>query len=515
MIGWGIWHWLERRADLAPQKAAMIDGEVATSYRDLRDRVAAVAGGMRAQGVGRGDRVAILSINRSQYIEVLFAAARLGAIAVPLNWRLTAPELAFQVGDSEPVMLFVDPELQSLAEGVRAQPESRSLRTYVAFDVEAAAPAWAGSYSTLHQAAAAPPDGRFDDPFLIMYTSGTTGRPKGAVLTQGTQLWNAVNMSAAINLTAADVTLNALPMFHTGGIGLLVLPSIHAGASAVIHRKFDAEETVRLIRRHSVTAMFSVPSIYLMLLASEAFARADLSRMRFSCGGAPCPLTIIEAFRDRGLMFQQGFGLTETAPTCLLIPSDDAFRKAGSAGKATLHAEVRVVDEDGRDVPADGVGEVWTRGPNLFSGYWRRPDATAEAFEDGWFKTGDLARIDAEGFVYVVDRKKDMIISGGENIYPAEVEDVLYRHPAVAETAVIGVPHTRWGEVPHAVVVIKPGLTLAADEVIAFCEGNLARYKIPKSVTFTDALPRNAAGKVLKRLLREHLASQVTRTGTA
>ncbi|MGH7430014.1 MAG: AMP-binding protein, partial [Candidatus Methylomirabilaceae bacterium] len=314
---------------------------------------------------------------------------------------------------------------------------------------------------------------------------------------------------------ASDVTLNALPMFHTGGIGLLILPTLHAGATAVIQRKFDPDETVQLIDRHGVTAMLGVPSMYLMLLASEAFARADLSGVRFSCGGAPCPLTIIEAFRDRGLIFQQGYGLTETAPTCLLIPADDAFRKTGSAGKATMHAEVRVVDDDGRDVPAEGIGEVWTRGPNLFSGYWRRPEATAEAFEDGWFKTGDLARIDAEGFLYIVDRKKDMIISGGENIYPAEVEDVLYRHPAVAEAAVIGVPHARWGEVPHAVVVPKPGLSLSADEVIAFCEGALARYKIPKSVAFTDALPRNAAGKVLKRLLREQFASQVKSVGTA
>ncbi|MGH2405836.1 MAG: acyl-CoA synthetase [bacterium] len=515
MVGWGIWHWLERRADLVPGKAAMIDGQAATTYGALRDRVASAAGAMRAHGVTRGDRVAILSINRAEFIEALLAAAWLGAMVVPLNWRLTAPELAFQVGDSEPVMLFVDPELRSLAEGLRAQPESRSLRTYVAFDSEAAAPPWAGSYAALLKHTAAQPDGRFDDPFLIMYTSGTTGRPKGAVLTQATQLWNAVNIGTALSLTASDVSLNALPMFHTGGIGLLVLPSLHAGATAVLQRKFEADETVRLIARHGVTAMFGVPSIYLMLLASEAFRQADLAGVRFSCGGAPCPLTIIEAFRDRGVLFQQGYGLTETAPTCLLIPAADAFRKAGSAGKATMHADVRVVDNDGRDVPADGIGEVWTRGPNLFSGYWRRPDATAEAFQDGWFRTGDLARIDAEGFIYIVDRKKDMIISGGENIYPAEVEDVLYRHPAVVEAAVIGVPHARWGEVPHAVVVATPGLSLSAGEVIAFCEGSLARYKIPKSVAFTDALPRNAAGKVLKRLLREQFASQVKSAGTA
>lgn len=515
MVGWGIWHWLERRADIAPAKAAMIDAESVVTYRDLRDRVAAVAGGMRAHGVGRGDRVAILSINRAEYIEALFAAAWLGAMVVPLNWRLTASELAFQVGDSQPALLIVDSELRELAEGIRAQPEARSIRGYVAFDGERPTPPWARTYATLREKTSPAPEGQFDDPFLIMYTSGTTGRPKGAILTQGTQLWNSVNIGSAINLVADDVTLNALPMFHTGGIGLLVLPSIHAGATAVLQRRFDADDTVRLIERHGVTAMLGVPAMYLSLLQSEAFRRADLGRMRFSCGGAPCPLTIIEAFRERGLMFQQGYGLTETAPTCLLVPASDAHRKAGSAGKATMHAEVRVVDDNGRDVPAGGVGEVWTRGPNLFTGYWRRPEATAEAFEDGWFKTGDLARIDDEGFIYIVDRKTDMIISGGENIYPAEVEDVLYRHPAVADVAIVGVPHDRWGEVPQAIVVIRSGQTLAAEELIGFCEGRLARYKVPRSVVFTDVLPRNAAGKVLKRVLRDQVAARPGRAGGA
>ncbi len=503
---WGIWHWLERRADINPDRPALIDGERVVTYRVLRDRVAAVAGGMQARGVRRGDRVAVLSINRAEYIEVLFAAARLGAIVVPLNWRLTPAELAFQVGDSQPKVLFIDPELQPLADGLRREPEARTLETFVVFDGEGPAIPWAQPYRALAGHADAPPAGRFDDPLLIMYTSGTTGRPKGAILAQGTQLWNSINIGTAVGLTSGDVTLNVLPMFHVGGIGLFTLPTLHVGATAVLQRKFDPEGAVRLIAAHGVTAMFGVPSVYLMLLQSEAFQRADLNRTRFSCGGAPCPLPIIEAFRDRGLLFQQGYGLTETAPTCLIIPAADAFRKAGSAGKAAVHVEVRVVDDDGRDVPPEAIGEVWTRGPNLFSGYWQRPEATAEAFSGDWFKTGDLARIDAEGFVYIVDRKKDMIISGGENIYPAEVEDVLYRHPAVAEATVIGVPHERWGEVPQALVVVKPGAALSADELIAFCGDKLARYKIPRSVQFVDVLPRNAAGKVLKRVLREQVS---------
>lgn len=505
---WGIWHWLERRADIHPDKPALIDGDRMVTYLALRDRVAAAAAGLRARGVVRGDRVAILSMNRAEYVEVLFAAARLGAIAVPLNWRLAAPEVAFQLGDSGPKVLLVDQNLFELANTVRERSEARTIETFIRFDGDGPRLAWAEPYTALLQGGGSFPEGRFDDPLLIMYTSGTTGRPKGAVLTQATQLWNSVNIGTSIDLTSADVTLNLLPMFHTGGIGLFTLPSLHHGATAVLQRVFDPEETTRLIARHGVTAMLGVPVIYLALLASEAFRGADLSRTRFSCGGAPCPLTIIEAFRERGLLFQQGYGLTETAPTCLLIPAADAFRKAGSAGKAAVHVEVRVVDDDGRDVPPDAIGEVWTRGPNLFSGYWHRPDATAEAFsDDGWFKTGDLARIDAEGFIYVVDRKKDMIISGGENIYPAEIEDVLYGHPAIADVAVIGMPHEKWGEAPHAIVVLRPGARLTTHELIAFCEGKLARYKIPRALAFAEVLPRNAAGKVLKRVLREQVTA--------
>ncbi len=504
---WGIWHWLERRADIHPDKPALVDGERVVTYLALRDRVAAVAAGLRARGVVRGDRVGILSMNRAEYVEALFAAARLGAIAVPLNWRLSAPEVAFQLGDSGPKVLLVDQHLFELANTVRTRAEAQTIETFVGFDGDGPRVPWAEPYAALLQGGATPPEGRFDDPLLIMYTAGTTGRPKGAVLTQATQLWNSVNIGTSIDLTSADVTLNLLPMFHTGGIGLFTLPSVHHGATAILQREFDPEETTRLIARHGVTAMFGVPAIYLALLASEAFRGADLSRTRFSCGGAPCPLTIIEAFRERRLLFQQGYGLTETAPTCLLIPAADAFRKAGSAGKAAMHVEVRVVDDDGRDVPPGGTGEVWTRGPNLFSGYWQRPDATAQAFSDGWFKTGDLARIDTEGFIYIVDRKKDMMISGGENIYPAEIEDVLYRHPAIADVAVIGVPHEKWGEAPRAIVVLKPGARLTAQDLVAFCDGRLARYKIPRSVAFVDVLPRNAAGKVLKRVLREQVTA--------
>jgi fatty-acyl-CoA synthase len=512
---WGIWHWLERQADIRPGKPALIDRERSLTYRDLYRRVAGAAAYLQGTDLRRGDRIAILSINRAEYIETIFAAAWVGAIVVPLNWRLTPTELAFQVKDSEPKMLFIDPGLASLAAGLRVQPEAQTIRNYVSYDLlgderEAITP--------VHS-----PAGRAEDPLLIMYTSGTTGRPKGAVLTQATQFWNSINIGTAIGLTFHDVTLNALPMFHAGGLGLYTLPSLHHGATAVIQRAFDPDDTVRLIAAHRVTAMLAVPSMYLRLLESDAFQRADLTGVRFASGGAPCPLTIIDAFERRGLPLQQGYGLTETSPTCTLIPAADAFRKKGSVGKAALHAELRVVDEEGQDVSPDEVGEVWTRGPNLFSEYWRWPEATAEAFappEEGaaatgregwWFKTGDLARVDEEGFLYIADRKKDMIISGGENVYPAEVEDVLYRHPAIAEVAVIGRADSQWGEVPVAVVVTRSGQSLSLDDLRAFCQGKLARYKIPKAVEFVEALPRNAAGKVLKRTLRDQFGRDAVR----
>jgi fatty-acyl-CoA synthase len=502
---WGIWHWLERQGELRPHKAALVEGASEVHYGALAHRVACLSGGLAELGVGRGDRVAILAPNRMEYVEVLFACARLGALAVPLNWRLAAAELAYQVGDSEPAVLFADPELAALAESLRGHREAGGVRAWVLFG-GGPGPSEGLPYDELLAANPAGPVGAPEDPFLVLYTSGTTGRPKGAVLTQASQFWNSVNIGTAVGLTFRDVTLNPLPLFHAGGIGLYTLPTLHVGGTAVLARKFEPEEITRLLLAHRVTAMFGVPSMYLMLLECQAFRQADLRGVRFACGGAPCPLRVIEAFRDLGRLFQQGYGLTETAPTCLIVPAEDAFRKAGSAGKPALHVEAKVVDEDGRDLPPGAVGEVWVRGPNLFSGYWRRPEATEEVFSGEWFKTGDLARRDEEGFFYIVDRKKDLIISGGENVYPAEVEEVLYRHPAVAEAAVVGVPHPTWGEVPHAVVVLKPGAELTADDLFRFCEPYLARYKIPRSLTVVDALPRNASGKVLKRALRERIS---------
>ncbi len=510
----GIWHWLDQRDLITPRRLAVVDGDRRFTYRELAARVRGLSAGLRRRGIGRSDRVAVLAFNRVEYLEALFALARLGAIMVPLNWRLTPPELAVQLADSAPSLMIADAEHRDLASSAAA--ESRLALPLILIGDE------------YEDAVRTPPDddapGAFDDPLIIMYTSGTTGRPKGAVLTQGTQLWNSLNIGTAIGLTYRDVTLTVLPMFHIGGLGLYALPTLHVGGRLVIQRTFDPEETCRLLRDEGVTAMFGVPAIYQALLQTPSFGQRDQSGVRFGVGGAPCPLPVLEAFEQRGLLLQQGFGLTETAPTATLLPPEDAYRKKGSVGPPTLHVEARVVDDADRDLPPGEIGEICLRGPNLFAGYWGLPEATAEVhspparpddpaaqgrgasggdYRGWWFHTGDLGYADREGFLYIADRKKDMIISGGENIYPAEVEQVLYQHPAVADVAVIGIPDARWGEAAMAIVVLKPGAATTPEEITAACGGRLARYKIPRRVAFVEALPRNAAGKVLKRVLRE------------
>jgi fatty-acyl-CoA synthase len=321
-------------------------------------------------------------------------------------------------------------------------------------------------------------------------------------------LVNAINISLAIDLTARDTTLNLLPCFHTGGLNLYANPTFYAGGTALVQRTFDAAETLRLLATRA-TAFFGVPAVYLFLSQHPDFAQTRFERMRsWGCGGAPLPLSLLEAFAARGIRIRQGFGMTETGPTVFMVDEAHATAKAGSVGKPQLFVDVRIVDRDGQDVPTGALGELWIKGPGVTPGYWQRPEATAEALAGGWLRSGDVARRDADGYYYIVDRWKDMFISGGENVYPAEIENVLFDHPAVAEAAVIGVPDTRWGEVGRAVVAVKAGHTLTEADLLAFCSGKLARYKLPKSVVFVERLPRNAAGKVLKTDLREQYALQ-------
>ncbi len=498
--------WIQRHAERTPQKMAVVDafsGRQLT-YFEFNERANRLAHFFVHQlGIQPGERVSILAQNSSDYYEVLFACSKMGAILNTLNWRLAPPELEYILNDCSPRLLLYEPEF---AGAVQTLQPVINCEHFIVMGPSALA----GETSYENAIAAGDPAGvtapllRYEDTWAILYTSGTTGKPKGAQVTYGNFFYNAVGMGQAIDLSSQDVNINVLPAFHAGGLGLYAGPVFHTGGTLVVMRAFDPAVLLRLIAEWKVTVLLLVPSIYLALAQYPDFDRYDLSSVRsWASGGSALPPSLVQQFAQKGILIQQGFGMTETGPTVFLIDQPHALAKAGSVGKPVLHTDVCIMDQHGQRMGPGEVGELCIRGGNVTTGYWNRPEATAEALRGGWLHSGDAARYDEDGFYYIVDRWKDMFISGGENVYPAEVENVLYHHPAVAEAAVIGVPHPKWQEVGRAVVVVKPGHSLAEADLLAFCEGKLARYKIPKSVVFVDALPRTAAGKVLKRELRE------------
>ncbi len=494
---------LRRRAELSGDALALVDTATGRdlSYAVLDDRIARLAAHLRvAAGVDRGDRIAVLSHNGHELIELLFACARIGALLVPLNWRLAPTELIEIVEDCEPTVLVADDAnaapatAVAAATGVELHLALRGAQIDGAVDYEQALAA-AGPQADPHWPAET-------DAWYLLYTSGTTGRPKGVIQTPRMALANLVNIGVPIDLTSADVTCNVLPMFHTGGINLYTLPTLLVGGTALVPRTFDPAEVLGLLEART-TAFFGVPAVYQLLADQPGFDAADLSGVRsWASGGAPLPVPLIHRYAERGITIRQGFGMTETGPTVFLIEEAAALSKAGSVGRPQLLAEVRIVDVDGRDVPEGEAGELLVRGPGVTPGYWQRPEATAAALEpDGWLHTDDVARRDADGHYTIVDRWKDMYISGGENVFPAEVERVLDEHPQVAESAVVGVPDDRWGEVGKAVIVPHREGELDVDDLLGHCRARLAGYKVPRHVELTDELPRNAAGKILKREL--------------
>lgn len=501
--------WIKRHAERTPDKVAIVDDHTGRrySYAQFSERVNRLASFMaKTLKIERGDRVSILAQNSSDYYEVLFACGRMGAILNTLNWRLAVPELEYILSDCEPRALLYESEFAAKVDELRSRI---SCEFYVRMASTAPQGEWTYEDALLEGAPAGVPMPKltYDDTWAILYTSGTTGRPKGAQVTFGNFFYNAVGMGQAIDLTSEDVNLNVLPTFHAGGLGLYAGPIFHAGGTLIVVRKFDPAKLLHLIKEWKVSAILLVPSIYLMLAQFSDFEKYDLSSVRhWGSGGSPLPPSLVKQFAEKGIIIQQGFGMTETGPTVFIISQEDAVRKAGSVGKPVLHTDVCIMDPEHKVLGPDQVGELCIRGGNVTTGYWNRPEATAEALVDGWLHSGDAARFDDEGFYYIVDRWKDMYISGGENVYPAEVENVIYQHPAVAEVAVIGMPHPKWQEVGKAIVVIKDDHSLTEAEVIDFCRNKLARYKIPKSVAFVETLPRTAAGKVLKRSLREQFA---------
>jgi fatty-acyl-CoA synthase len=494
-----IGFWLQRRAELTPERVALQTPESQYTYALLHHRSAALAGALAASGVGPGDRVGAYLENGNEYVETLFACARLGAILVPLSTRLAAPELEFMANDAGCTVLVYDAER---AETVNAFRKNTSVKASLATGHASSGvvdPAYEDALANA-EPVLEPRDCDADDVLAIFYTSGTTGRPKGAMLTHGNFFWTNLNMVLALDLAQDERSVVALPMFHVGGWNVNTLSVWWKGGTVLLERSFDAGRILDLFETRRATSFMGVPTIYQMIADHPSFATTNLDSVRvFVCGGAPLPVALIRRYQERGLHFVQGYGLTEAAPNCLILPPEDAVRKAGAAGRPYFFADVRLFGENDEEVR---TGEVVVGGPSVMKGYWNLPDETAKALRGGWLRTGDVGSMDDEGYITIVDRVKDMYISGGENVYPAEIEKALAAHPKIAEAAVIGVPSARWGEAGRALVVLEDGETATPDEITSFCAERLAKFKVPADVVFVDHLERNPTGKLLKPELR-------------
>ncbi|MFD4630411.1 long-chain fatty acid--CoA ligase [Streptomyces sp. NPDC058284] len=507
MLNQGIGSWPARRARRTPDRVALVHEETETTYRELHRRVLRLAHGLRSLGMGRGDRVAHLGPNHPSFVETLFAAGVLGAVFVPLNTRLTAAELAYNLSDAGATVLVHGTEQGATAAEAATEAGVRHRVALGASGASGASGTAAVGYDELLDGAATEPLDEAvapDDPCMIMYTSGTTGRPKGAVLSHANVTWNSVNVLVDSDLAGDEVTLAVAPLFHTAALNMTCLPTLLKGGRVVLLGSFDADTVIDAIEHHRVTGMFGVPTMYDAMAARPRWASADLSSLRtLNCGGAPVPARTIETYLARGLAFGQGYGMTEASPGILLLDREQSAAKAGSAGLPHFFTDTRVVLPDGGEAPPGRSGEIHVSGPNVMTGYWGRPADTAAALtDDGWLRTGDIARTDDDGYAYIVDRVKDMYVSGGENVYPAEVERALLAHPAVRECAVVGVPDDTWGESGHAVVVLETGARTSAAELLAHLRDRLAKYKVPRSVAFAGSLPRTASGKVVKAAVR-------------
>ncbi|MEZ6188186.1 MAG: long-chain fatty acid--CoA ligase [Planctomycetota bacterium] len=470
--------WLEKWNRFGPERIALVDAASGRrlSYAELHDRTQRRALWLQERGVGPGDRVAWTAKNEPEFFELLFACARLGAILVPVNWRLAAPEVEWILGNCRPTVTVG-------AEELKLELDMRGPTPRI--------PAAAVEDAT---------------PLMILYTSGTTGRPKGALLTHGSITANSLNTTIACDLRADDSTVTYTPLFHTGAVNVLSLPLLHRGGKVVLLPGFDAEAILEWGALERCTILFGVPTTFEMLRDTPGFAQADLSAVRFAlCGGAPCPLGLIEDYAAKGVVFRQGYGLTEVGPNCFSLPPEDAVRKAGTVGFPVMHCLARVVGADGEDVAQGEVGELWLKGPHVCGGYWENPDATAAALKDGWWATGDLFEVDTDGYFRVVGRKKEMFISGGENVYPAEVEQAILQHPAVKQCAVLGMPDATWGEVGCAFLVLDAGQSVTQDELRSYLRERIAGYKVPKAVRVLDELPQTASGKVSRPELQKLL----------
>ena len=511
----GIGTWIHRRRRKSAGRAAVISAYGELSYSDLADRIDRLASALTERGISKGDRVAYIGDNHPAFLETLFATGTLGAIFVPLNTRLAPPEVNYALRDSGSRVLVHSDRLADLATtavvGTEITHRIVVLESPTSAPVAPTASDGAVTVERIEEVIrSGSPEHReiavtLDDPAVILYTSGTTGFPKGALLTNGNITWNCVNVLVDYDISSDDVALMISPMFHAASLAMGVLPALLKGATVVLEQRFDAGRALELIQRHRVTSISGVPTTYQLICEHPAWASTDISSLRMlTCGGSAVPMRVINAYEERGLAFSGGYGMTETSPGATSVQPSMSRAKAGSAGLPHFFTDVRITDSRGNVIPVGGgVGEIQIQGPNVISQYWNRPEPTAESFADEtWFRSGDMGYFDNDGYLYISDRLKDMIISGGENIYPAEIEQLILQLEAVGSVAVVGVPDEKWGEVPVAVIELRDGHQLADGAIQEHLSGQVARYKIPKKVILVNGLPRTASGKIRKSQLR-------------
>jgi fatty-acyl-CoA synthase len=510
-----VGHWVKKWATLQPQKPAVIFENSVFTYQQLNSRVNQISNLLQEKGVRKGDRVAVLLYNSNVYVEVYFGLAKLGAILVPLNFRLKGPELEFILKDSGSETLIFGEEFVDVVTSIKPHIFVKE-SNYIS--VGETIPSWAMNYEKAIESKSRqePQVGGaigWEDPHIIMYTSGTTGLPKGAILSHRKTFFNVLNADIFYGLTPNDVFLITRPLFHSGGLLVETSPMLYKGGTIILKKRFKPLEVLEMIEQYEVTVVEPPATLLRFILEQCDVKKYDLSSVKcWFTGGERVPPSLLKEYQKLGIMVSQIFGQTETS-TITWLPISETSRRSGSVGIPVLHGDVKIVNEEGEEVKRGEVGEIVVSGPTLMSGYWGRPDATEEAIKDGWLHTGDLAKVDEEGFFYIADRKKDVIISGGENIYPAEVEKVFLESPKISDIAIVGIPDEKWGEVGMAFVVLQEGERMTEEEVLRFCEERMAKFKIPKSVKFVKELPQTASQKIMRYKLREEYLKQKNRKG--
>jgi len=498
-----IGDWIRKWSQISPQKVAIIDDGHEFSYRELNQRCNQVASFLLQKDLHKGDRVGVLLHNCHEYIKIYFALAKVGAIIVPLNWRMAPPEISYILDDCEANYLFFGEDFLDTALHIRENVEE--VKNYIS--IGEGNISWAENCQKIQTYPSTEPTGfqepDSEDPHIILYTSGTTGFPKGAVLSNRKTFFNALNANIFYRLTPLDIFLVSRPLFHSGGLLVDSTPAFYKGATVVYKKHFSPQKYLDTIEKYNVTIIETSATFLNFILKECDLSRYNLRSLKsYYTGGERVSTSMLQEYHKIGIPLSQIFGMTETSIVTWLS-TDDAVRKIGSVGKPVLHGEVKILNSDMKQISPAEIGEIMVKGPILMSGYWNRPEITKEVMSNGWFHTGDLATIDDEGFIYIVDREKDMFITGGENVYPAEVEKLLLENAKVLDVAVYGVPDEKWDEVGKASIILQDNSEMSAPEVIEFLHGKIGKFKIPKYVEFVDKLPRTASGKIQKYLLAQ------------